>query len=739
MGLEKTTLKPVNIVIAVLIIILGGFLYTRLLYSNSEIRIMNTLKESSGLNVQIMQKETEKEKKIISNLALLLGQSKIFEVHDVVDSLSIVAEQNSFKRMGIILPSGTAYTTDGLVMELGERDFFKEAMDGKNSISDTLKDKAGGGDIIVYSSPILRNGKVSYVLFATYSTDWYSKSLSAVTFEGAGYTCVVKSNGDSIVHALHPQGLGGFSNLFESLLNRSSINNQAVESLQLAMSERNQGMLEFLGPVKSRMYYRPLDINDWYLLTIVPAEVIHNDINRNLIQSYLFVIFSAAAFILLIFQLKKIQDINRKKVEAIAFVDNITGGATYEKFKINTKELRLKNFGVSYSIVCLNIEKFKFINELYGYEEGNRALRFIWNTIHDQINRNETFTRRSADQFAILMTSQDETDLAARITDLYESICSQHIFSGKCYRLKPSIGIYQMKPEEQDLEYMIDRANIALNSIKFDVFQFYAFYDKELDEEMRRHKLLEDNFYGAINNQEFIVFYQPKFNLLTHCFEGSEALVRWQLPNHGLISPGFFIPLFEKNGYILTLDQYVFTAVCRDIRRWIDAGLHVTPVSINLSRLHLYQNSFIEEYVAIIKQFKIPPELIQLELTETVFFDSEDVLTNILSRLRVLGIKILMDDFGSGYSSINMLKNIPVDILKLDKALIDGSEYSYNGQMILKHTIELSHELGLKVVAEGAETKEQFDILDNLGCDYIQGYYCAKPMDKHSYEELLNG
>lgn len=737
MNLGKRIYRPVNIILAVAVIVLGGFLYTRLLYHSSETKILETLRESSGLNVQVMQKEVEKEKKIIANTAALLGQDDVLDVHAAVQKLISITALNSFKRMGIILPDGTAYTTDHLIMNLDDRDYFSTSLQGETSVSDTLRDKADGDEITVYSSPIVHGGSVLGVLFATYSTDWYSHSLSASTFGGTSYTCIVKSNGDFIVGSSQLQDSDSGSNLFDTLLSISASNSQTAETLRDSMAKNSQGNLEFAGNVKSRLYFQPLEINDWYLLTVVPAQIIESDINRNLIQSYIFVMICAIAFIFLIFQLRKIQLVSRKQLEEIAFVDKITGGSTYDKFKLDVLELCSRYPSMSYALVCLNIEKFKYINDLYSYEEGDQALRFIWNTIHNQLYPHETLTRRTADQFSILMSYQDHTDLVRRITALYENIRSQHIFSGKYYRLKPAIGIYQIRSGSQDIEYMVDRANIALNSIKYHVFDFYAFYDEKLDEEMKYNQMMEDRFDSAVEAHEFIVYYQPKYSLLTNRFEGAEALVRWQTRDLGMMPPAVFIPLFEKNGSILTLDQYVFTTVCQDIRRWLDQGIQVAPISVNLSRLHLYQTSFIDQYISILNKYQIPRSSIQLELTETVFFNSEDILTDAMNHLRQQGIKILMDDFGSGYSSINMLKNIPIDILKLDKGLIDDTENSPSGQTILKYIISLSHELGLKVVAEGVETKEQFDILDQLDCDYIQGYYCSRPMDTPSYEALI--
>ena len=220
-------------------------------------------------------------------------------------------------------------------------------------------------------------------------------------------------------------------------------------------------------------------------------------------------------------------------------------------------------------------------------------------------------------------------------------------------------------------------------------------------------------------------------------FCGAEALVRWEDPKTGAISPAEFIPVLEHSGSIVELDEFVLEMACSQIQRWLREGIEVLPVSVNVSQLHLYRLNFVERYLEIIDRHQIPHELIQLEMTETALFSNEDILSDSLEELRSRGIRILMDDFGSGYSSVTMLKSMPIDILKIDKSMVDPVENNEKVRLILSSIIRLAQSLHISVTAEGVENKAQYDILKSMKIDDIQGYYCARPMSADQYACIL--
>lgn len=725
----------IQIAFTILIILGCSLFYAVQMRNSGETKALNTLSEVSGQNVIILNKEIEKEEKVLLNLANLFATEGNADPQLLVKHLTVVNQQNAFKRMGIILPDGTAYTTDHLTLDLSGRHYFQKAMTGICAISDTRPDAAGGQPITVYAAPLINQGTVGSILFATYSTKYYEHLLSTSTFGGAGYSYVVKSDGTCMVESTVPDPLRTYEDLYQRLNQDSPDNNEVATELAAAMKQGKKGSIVFTGPVRKYMYYQPLGINDWYLLTIVPVSVVQRDVNGSLIMSYVFSFICALLIVILLLHMMISRERTRKELESIAFVDKITGGSTYDRFKKDFSAA-YQQAGGSCALVAMNLERFRLINDMYGYEEGDNVLRLVWSELHEALEPGELLSRQNADHFLLLLKYQDLEQLTHRLNSMYEKINNTRFFDGRYYELRPCFGIYEI--ETPDLvDSMTDLAQLAVQNIKYNVFSHIAVYDSDLRQNLIQQKNLENHFEDALKSREFILFFQAKYDLKKDCYEGAEVLVRWDSSHAGFLSPNTFIPLFERDGFIIRLDTYLFCELCHQLRQWIDQGIHTGPISINLSRMQLYRPDFIDEYLFILEQYQIPTSLIQLEITETALFNNSNKMLEILNRLRSHGIRILMDDFGSGYSSILMLKNLPIDILKIDKGLIDGLESNEKARMIVKNVIELSHQLGLSVVAEGVEVKEQADLLKEYGCDEIQGYYYARPAAPADYLSLI--
>ena len=283
---------------------------------------------------------------------------------------------------------------------------------------------------------------------------------------------------------------------------------------------------------------------------------------------------------------------------------------------------------------------------------------------------------------------------------------------------------------------MYDRANLAAKHCKGNYIRNYAFYTRQMSQEIEKEQRIVNSMKSALENHEFVVFYQPKYGLSDNQIAGAEALVRWKHPERGMISPGEFIPVFEKNGFIIKLDYYVWDQVCQLIATALRAGRKPDPISVNVSRVNLYNPNFLESLVNLVEKYRIPPEYLHLELTESVFSDTENVILNAVNYLHKAGFTILMDDFGSGYSSLNVLKDIDLDVLKIDMKFLSKGKDDGRGEKILAAVIQMAKALDMPVIAEGVEEKKQVQMLKRLGCNYIQGYYFAKPMPQEDYERL---
>ncbi|HBF0939395.1 bifunctional diguanylate cyclase/phosphodiesterase [Clostridioides difficile] len=424
------------------------------------------------------------------------------------------------------------------------------------------------------------------------------------------------------------------------------------------------------------------------------------------------------------------------KLQRIAYTDNLTGANTIDKFVIDANKILCKNTQVKYALLYIDIDKFKYINDLFGYEVGNEILRNLTKIIKSNIFEEEMFARISADNFIIIMKYIEE-DITKRLKTIFEELDLFNNNQEEKYKLVLSCGIYFILPEDRDINSIIDRANIPHKMAKGGHKSSYAFYDNKIHDQEIKEKEMENTMFSSLENKEFIIYLQPKIELNTGEIQGSEALVRWKRPDKGLIPPNEFIPFFERNGFVINLDLYVLEEVCIYLRKWIDAGINPVTVSVNVSRIHLYCNNFIETYKNIIDKYNIPAKYIELELTESIIFDNFDILIDIMNNLKKIGFLISMDDFGSGYSSLNMLKEIPMDILKLDQKFIMETYNSKRSKIIVTKVIEMAKELGMKVISEGVETEEQFKLLKEVKCDMAQGYLFGKPMPIEEFEHLI--
>ena len=384
--------------------------------------------------------------------------------------------------------------------------------------------------------------------------------------------------------------------------------------------------------------------------------------------------------------------------------------------------------------VILDIEQFKLINDIFGYDAGNKVIQFIAEMIEKNLNKGEIFARITAEQFIILLAYSLKDELEERILKIKNEISDRVVStSHENYSLRTVIGIYEVKDLSENIQYIQNCAVIAHTQAKKRYDMDYLFYDDDMRNRLLANKKLEDRMKKAIKNNEFIVYYQPKYDTKSKKPNGAEALIRWQEKNGIIHTPAEFIHLAEINGFIKKLDEIVFYNVCKDIRELLDQDKFVLPVSVNVSKKTLYDSSFINRYMT---EFDIPVNLIQLEITENLLIDDEIKMKNVIKELQKRGFKILMDDFGTGYSSLQMLKDIPIDILKLDKSFVDDYQDG-KGSEILKATVSLAQAMKIDIVAEGVETKTQYEYLKELNCNSIQGYYFSKPLNRNKYMKLI--
>ena len=384
--------------------------------------------------------------------------------------------------------------------------------------------------------------------------------------------------------------------------------------------------------------------------------------------------------------------------------DPLTGLYTKEFFYQKVRERLLEEPEEEYCIVCSNIENFKLVNDIFGVREGDRLLKEVADIARSIVGDNGFCGRFSADRFLCLQKREQEQQDRMNFGDFPELEPSPLLKS-----VVMRWGIYEIVDRSIPVEQMCDRALLAANSIKGQYNQFFAVYDESLRDRLIREQAITDAMETALREEQFVVYYQPKYNLNGDFMAGAEALVRWIHPEWGFMAPGEFIPLFEKNGFISRMDQYVWEQVCAQLREWQDKGYELLPVSVNVSRADVFQGRLAETLVNLIGKYDIDPVYLHLEITESAYAENPGPIISAAEELRRLGFTVEMDDFGSGYSSLNMLSQMSLDILKLDMKFIQSEMVKSLDQSILNDVISMAHRMHLSVVAEGVETRDQLN------------------------------
>ena len=404
----------------------------------------------------------------------------------------------------------------------------------------------------------------------------------------------------------------------------------------------------------------------------------------------------------------------------------------------HTSRLRRFNRNVN-NLICtsptkigfiqFDIRKFKIINDLYGEKFGDEVLEFINRQLKSCCSNGQFYINLRSDVFMVVTEYDREEELIKFIYRL-----DARIGSLKGVRLHMSYGVYTVEDRGMDLRQMEDRAAMARKAAKNSMLTNILFYREQFKESLYNRKFIEENMQAAILEHQFVMYLQPKYSIVKNEIIGAEALVRWCHPKRGIIYPDQFIPIIEENGFIKRVDYYIWEEACRFIHKCELAGITLCPISVNVSRIHLRDSDCIGVLSDMVKCNSVPKQLLELEITETA---ADQQISLKALQLKDEGFTLLMDDFGSGYSSLNILLETPFDVIKLDRRFMENMMISDKGRLILEQIVAMANKLDLELLAEGVETKEQAQMLQSMGCDQVQGYYYAKPMPADEFFELL--
>ncbi len=660
---------------------------------------------------------------------------------DMADNVMLLkgfVKAHNLKRAGYCTPDGMSYTTDDIVMDLSYREFFKRGLQGKSTITGVLQDAftTDGDDVIIFSSPMYDDatGDILGVFGITYDAGVFNASLQVDCFEGKGCSFAINEDGDISV-AMGYDSIQLSKNLYSDILSTNDANTDVINTIKSRIAAGNPGFGKlFIDSVEYYYYRTPISLVDeeitWNVFTMVPTSYFLERFMPVKNTMYLMIFISIFLVIAALISYLIIFRSQRRLVQRLAYIDPVTNGANYACFKRQLLKKTRTKYGY---IVSMDIQHFSNVSITAGAAASDDMIKKTWHVLTDSLHDGELAARVRDDYFVLLLEMSDDATAASRLEHMSNEIHDLAI-SYDAPGIRACFGIYPVDSLD-NIDEAYNKAKIGREFAKEHHDKCYAFYNELDHEELLKNQQLEERFDFAIANHNFEVWYQPKFSAETKELVGSEALVRWREVDGKLIPPGSFIPLFERDGYISRLDEYVFREACKKQKYWLDRGFKIYPVSVNISRATIYSANVVDKYLDILDSFNLPHKYIQLEVLESAISGKSDI-AEILEKFRSNGVHILMDDFGTGYSSLATLNMHCFDTLKLDKSLIDciGEK---DGETLLHYVIKMGRHLGLHITAEGVEYESQLSYLQQQKCDDIQGYYFSKPLHVMEYEKLI--
>lgn len=679
-------------------------------------------------------------------------------------SLQTYADHGGFSVVLLSDGEGNAYTKEGKAVSISDRDYFQIASSGRAGISERLKPRVATDSAyaVVYFAPVTDgDGQITAVLCGVSEaqlvlsdyTDYAVNPYSGMYILNAKGEVVMSSvsagNGsfyETVKDSRYADGSDGSYRLLETVAENPENDGETANGTAQTVKTtdyyagditNSQGFFGWLSRRQntSSIYMKkPLTQNGWTLFYVRSFNLSQSTVSFIILSRVLLfsivLIFLVAMIVMLL-----LQWYSGKKITNLAYKDEITGRANWQKFVITSNSrLRNKSWWMSnHAALDININRFAIYNDYYGNRAGNSLLQYIAETLELMCSAKEISARRSADNFVVLWTYSDKQQLEERINDLFRLMKD----GPNSENVSLTVGVYLLDENDKDIVHAMDMANMAEQSVNDAKINTIVYFDENLRAAMTQEHELEKLMQTALENDEFKLYLQPKHKVQGGALGGAEALVRWISPEKGFISPGTFIPLFEKNGFVGKVDNYILEQLCRFQQKRLQRGLKTVPISVNVSRVQLSDPHLAQEICGIVDKYGVPHQYIDLELTESACFDDMDVLVNTIVTLRSMGFPVSMDDFGSGYSSLNLLKELPFDTLKIDGEFFRHVTDLNRANLVVQNIIDLAKALKMTVVAEGIESEEQVAFLRTTECDLIQGYYYSKPISAKDFEDYM--
>ena len=744
--LQKRLRKATILVICIctVFLICGGLFSSYLARTREEFLREQVIAETEEYKNRIL-KQLEADFQTLSTLSVFLNSEYISDAELLAGHLRQTQEYNEYITIayyntdgkGVIASRGRDILTGAGLSDLSPEgaDSIEKALNGESCVSRLFESQISGNRVFVYSVPVYENGKIIGALAASDHIEIFSDILSGNTvFGGGGYIHLIDSEGDFLVRSSNSVVKDNVPSIFEG----PYLSGESRSNVEDALENQKRIFSSF--SYNGRDYpflLEPIGLNNWYLFCVNTGDSLNarTDISTHMAQ-----LMAAAIVLLVIFLMlygyRLMRNYN-KDLLYLAYHDALTGAENMSRFRQKLIETLKTGRG---SVAAFTIRQFPFLTEIFGKEKSDQLLRQIREIADRHIKAEEFFCRDAEDRFYLFFKDTEKDIIRRRLEAFISEIEKTTIFNRTDYQLAIYCGVTissDSADPEAEAENMLTHIHFALNKARGGHSSTIWFFDTELHKQEELENYIESHMHSALENGEFKMFLQPKKDLRSGSLNGAEALVRWQTESGKMIFPDQFIPLFESNGFCTSLDLYMVEQACRQIRTWLNGGMEPVPISVNQSKLLFFEGDYVHKLTAILTKYQVPAHFIILEILEGLALENLDELNEKISQLQKLGFRISLDDFGSGYSSLNILGNLKIDEVKLDRDfLMNAADQNQNRvRLIMEEIVHIAGRLGISTLAEGVETPKDEQFIRSIGCDTGQGYLYSRPLSAEDFDE----
>lgn len=685
-----------------------------------------------------LEKQMSSDYQILTTMSRFLEFSDVEEAENFDEILDASNLRNDFVSMayfplnasGVLAILGEPVRSGVALAEMQPevQQVVAQAWQGEMALSDLVQSELTQEKIFIYAIPVIRDGATVGALIASDQVEIFSDILSGNTvLSGNGHIHLLNSKGELLIHSKNSVVEESVGSIYEA----PYFTGQKAEEIQTALSAGESVFSSFRFEGRSyQVLLEPVGIKDWYMLCVNRVQE-----GSGIYRIVVVIAGTFGALLLLVVALLiygyRLTRRSDRELRDLAFHDALTGGDNLRSFTLKLREALGQRQDVN--VAALNVHQFKFINEIFGRERADKLLCHIHRQLSSQLREGEFCCRDSADLFYAALWGEDPRQAASRLRTIMDDACAAALQDANSdYHILLYAGMLAAPQcaAAQGVDAVLTRALFALERAKGADRNTVWIYDAELHKKEEVANYVESHMHQALQNGEFRMYLQPKIDLASGALGGAEALVRWITAGGRVLYPDQFIPLFEQNGFSVSLDLYMVECACRQLRAWQDQGIRPVPLSVNQSKLLFFEADYIQSLERLIERYRIPASWITLEILEGLALKNAEELNARIGQLQAIGFRISMDDFGSGYSSLNTLSNLQIDELKLDRGFLmeAADKGDPRARVIMEQVVQMAKRLGISVVVEGVETRENEALIRSLGCNYGQGYYYSRPI-----------